>query len=117
METVAIVLSVGNDKVEDFEAGFRAQELPIWEDFRQRGVLVRASLNRLDITSHEVAAATQYLVVVTFAGSEGHHLHDADPRFNEWNQIADAFQVGDGMAFGGEMILQVGGAAGTEAAG
>jgi hypothetical protein len=109
METVAIVLSVGNDKVEEFEAGFRSHELPIWEDFLERGVLVRASLNRLDITSRQVADATQYLIVVTFADSEGHHLHDHDPRFNDWNRMADAYQVAEPLAFGGEAVLAVGG--------
>ena len=109
METVAIVLSVGNDRVDEFEAGFRAQEVPIWEDFRDRGVLVRASLNRLDISSSQVTDATQYLVVVTFAGSEGHHLHDRDPRFDAWNRQADAYQVAEPLAFGGETVLAVGG--------
>jgi len=109
METVAIVLSVGNDKVDEFEAGFRAQEVPIWEDFRDRGVLLRASLNRLDISSNQVADATQYLIVVTFAGSEGHHLHDRDPRFDAWNRQADAYQVAEPLAFGGETVLAVGG--------
>jgi hypothetical protein len=47
--------------------------------------------------------------VVDFATGEGHHLHDNDPRFNAWNKLADAYQVGDGMAFGGETILRVGG--------
>ena len=32
METVAVVLSVGKDRVEEFEAGFREHELPVWQD-------------------------------------------------------------------------------------
>lgn len=107
METVAIVLSVGKDKVEAFESGFRQQELPIWQDFRDRGIIVRASLSRLDISSQPVGQATQYLVVAVFATGEGHHLHDQDPRFHAWNEAADAFQVGDPLAFGGETILHV----------
>jgi hypothetical protein len=109
VETVAIVLSVGKDKVEAFESGFRQQELPIWQDFRDRGILVRASLSRLDISSQPVGEATQYLVVAVFATGEGHHLHDQDPRFHAWNEAADAFQVGDPLAFGGETILHVDG--------
>ena len=109
METIAVVLSVKPDKVAEFEAGFREHELPIWQDFHGRGVLVRASLSRMEISSQPVDGATQYLIVAVFADGEGHHLHDSDPRFEAWTRIADAYQVGDGMAFGGETIVHVDG--------
>ena len=107
METVAIVLSVGRDRVDEFEAGFREHELPVWEDLRSRGVLVRGSVSRLDISSQPVADSTQYLVIVVFATGEGHHEHDNHPGFAAWNKLADAFQVGEPLAFGGETILQL----------
>ena len=107
METIAVVLSVGEDQVEAFERGFRQQELPIWQDFLGRGILVRASLSRMDVSSSSVDKAAQYLVVAVFATGEGHHVHDQDPRFNAWNEAADAFQVADGLAFGGETIIHV----------
>jgi hypothetical protein len=69
METVAIVLSVGEDRVDEFEAGFREHEVPVWKDLQLRGLLARASLNRLDISSRAVDGATQYLVVVTFTST------------------------------------------------
>jgi hypothetical protein len=109
VETIAVVLSVKPDQVDAFEAGFREHELPIWQDYQGRGVMTRASLAKMDISSAPRGDAVQYLIVVEFATGEGHHLHDNDPRFNEWNRIADAFQIGDGMAFGGETILHVGG--------
>ncbi|MEA2608646.1 MAG: hypothetical protein QOJ75_889 [Chloroflexota bacterium] len=107
METIAVVLSVKPDAVEVFEHGFREHELPIWEDFQARGILVRASITRMDISSAPNGDAVQYLIVAVFATGEGHHLHDADPRFRAWNELADAYQVADGMAFGGETFLQV----------
>ena len=107
METIAVVLSVRPDQVEAFEAGFHEAELPIWRDFTDRGILVGASLSRMDISSQPRGDALQYLIVAVFATGEGHHLHDSDPRFQAWNERADAFQVGDGMAFGGETILHV----------
>jgi hypothetical protein len=109
METIAVVLSVKPGRVAEFEAGFREHELPIWQDFHGRGVLVRASLSRMEISSQPVDGATQYLIVAVFADGEGHHLHDNDPRFEAWNRMADAYQVGDGMAFGGETIVHVDG--------
>jgi hypothetical protein len=108
METVAIVLSVGADRVEQFEAGFREHEVPVWEDLKARGLLARATLNRLDISSRPVEGATQYLVAVTFTSDEGHHVHDGHPGFKAWNEIADTYQVGEPLAFGGETVIALG---------
>lgn len=107
METVAVVLSVGEDRVAAFERGFRTHELPVWKDLERRGLLVGATLNRLDISSRPVKGATQYLVVAIFATGEGHHAHDDHPGFKAWNEIADTYQVGDAMAFGGETVVQL----------
>jgi hypothetical protein len=109
METIAVILSVKPDQVEAFEAGFREHELPIWHDYEAERVMLRASLSRLDISTVQRGDAVQYLIVVDFADGEGHHRHDGDPRFEAWNKIADTYQVGDGLAFGGETILNVGG--------
>ena len=108
METIAVVLSVKPDQVEPFETGFREHELPIWNDYLDRGILLRASLTKMDISSVPRGDTVQYLIVVQFADGTGHHLHDSDPRFQEWNRLADAYQVGDGMALGGETLLHVG---------
>lgn len=105
METIAVVLSVGDDHVEEFERGFRDQELPVWQDLHSRGALTGASLSRLDISSRAVEGATQYLIVAMFATGEGHHEHDHHPGFAAWNKKADAYQVSEALAFGGETIL------------
>jgi hypothetical protein len=109
VETIAVVLSVKPESVSDFESGFRAHEVPIWQDFQARGVLIRASITKADISSAPRGDAVQYLIVAVFADGEGHHMHDSDPRFKAWNEMADRYQVGDGMAFGGETFLQVSG--------
>jgi hypothetical protein len=108
METVTVVLSVGSDRVDEFLEGFRAHELPVWQDLAGRGTLVRASISRLDISSQPVAGATQFLVVAVFATGEGHHEHDSHPGFEAWNKIADTYQVGEALAFGGETVLSLG---------
>jgi hypothetical protein len=108
METITVVLSVKPDQVEAFEAGFREHEVPIWEDFHARGIMLRASISKLDISSIPRGDAVQYMVVVEFRDGQGHHLHDGDPRFQEWNRMADAYQVGDGVALGGETLIKVG---------
>jgi hypothetical protein len=105
MQTVTVVLSVANEHVEAFENGFREHELPVWRDLLGRGVMLRASLSRLEISSHPVEGATQYLIAVDFATDEGHHEHDHHPGFEAWNRIADKYQVSGGLAFGGDTIL------------
>ena len=107
METIGIVLSVARDRVDEFEQGFRQHELPVWQELQSRGLLERASLSRLDISSRPVGDSTQYLVIAVFASGEGHHEHDNHPGFKAWNEIADTFQVGDALAFGGETILKL----------
>jgi hypothetical protein len=107
METVVVVLSVGEDRVDEFEAGFREHELPVWRDLQARGLLVHATLSRMDISTRPVKGAMQYLVSVIFSSGEGHHAHDAHPGFEAWNAIADTYQVGRAMAFGGETVVEL----------
>jgi len=109
METVTVVLNVRTELADQFEAGFRDHELPVWQDLHARGLIERATLNRLDISSRPVSGATQYLVAVIFTSGEGHHVHDDHPGFKAWNAIADAYQVGEPLAFGGETIVELGG--------
>jgi hypothetical protein len=105
VETIAIVLSVGAERVDEFERGFGEHEVPVWQDLASRGLLVRASLSRLDISSRPVAGATQYLAIAVFATEEGHHEHDNHPGFKAWNELADTYQVAYALAFGGETII------------
>ncbi len=107
-QTVTVVLSVGEDRVDEFERGFRQYELPVWQDLISRKVLVRASLSRLEISTRSVKGATQYLVVAVFATEEGHHEHDNHPGFQAWNRMADQYQVGGAEAFGGDTVIQAG---------
>jgi hypothetical protein len=109
METIGVVLNVDSDQVDEFLAGFRAHEVPIWEELAERGTLLRASISKLDISSRPVAGSTQFLIVAVFATGEGHHEHDSHPGFEAWNKIADTFQIGEALAFGGETVISLGG--------
>lgn len=106
METVGIVLSIRNEQVDEFEAGFREHELPVWRDLSDRGLLERATLNRLDISTNEVEGATQYLIAVVLTTDEGHHAHDDHPGFKAWNEIAAAYQVASPLVFHGETVVR-----------
>ena len=108
MQTIGIVLNVGADRAEEFENGFQEEEAPIWTDLHARGLLVMATLTKLDITTVGVDGAVQYLVVAIFASDEGHHAHDDDPRFEAWNKRADTFQIAKPFVFGGDTIVNAG---------
>jgi heme-degrading monooxygenase HmoA len=108
MQTVGIVLNVGKDQADEFERGFREMEAPIWADLRSRGLLTMATLTRLNITTRPVEGAVQFLVVAIFSSDEGHHAHDNDPRFAEWNKRADTFQIAEPFVFGGDTIVSEG---------
>ena len=107
METISVVLNVRTEQVDEFLAGFRTHEVPVWEDLERRGLLLRASISKLDISSRPVAGSTQFMIVAVFATGEGHHEHDHHPGFEAWNQIADAYQVGQPMALGGETVIAI----------
>jgi hypothetical protein len=62
----------------------------------------------MDISTVSNEGAVQYLISVTFADGEGHHLHDSDPRFRVWNEMADAFQVASPIVTGGEIVVSAG---------
>jgi hypothetical protein len=108
VQTIGIVLNVGADQADEFIRGFREQEAPIWADLHARGLLVMATLTRLDITTKGVDGATQFLVVAIFATDKGHHAHDSDPRFEAWNKRADTYQIAEPFVFGGDTIVNVG---------
>ena len=108
MEAIGIVLNIDQDRVEEFEQGFRQHELPIWEDYVSRGIMLHASLTKMDISTRPMKGAVQYLISVAFATGEGHRLHDADPRFKVWNEMADAFQVASPIVTGGEVVISAG---------
>jgi hypothetical protein len=108
MQTVGIVLNVAKASADDFERGFREMELPTWQDLHQRGLLTMATLTRMDISTHKVKGAVQYLVVAIFATDEGHHAHDEDPRFAAWNELADTYQIEGPLVFGGDTIISAG---------
>ena len=51
MESVGIVLNIGDEHVEAFERGFREHELMVWEDYVTRGVMIQATLTRMSIST------------------------------------------------------------------
>ena len=109
METVAVVLSVAQRPCRRVRARVPRARAADLGGFQRAGRDADRIAVAIDIsTVGRGPDVSQYLIVVLFATGEGHHEHDNDPRFAAWNSIADAWQVRDGLAFGGETILRVG---------
>jgi hypothetical protein len=103
------VLNIDAAKSEEFEQAFHEHEVPIWEDLHARGTLLHASLSPLEISTKQIKGVKQYLVIAQFKESAGHHKHDEDPRFKQWNEMADAYQPEEPYVFGGDSLYEVGG--------
>jgi len=109
MHVASIVLNVAAEKAEEFERGFQQYELPTHRDLYARGLLAFSSLSRADhISTNRVEGAVQYLIVAAFHSGEGHTAHDNDPRFQAWNEMADAYQISGPFVFGGDTIVTTG---------
>ena len=50
----------------------------------------------------------QYLLTVILKDFAAHNAHDSDPRFEVWNQLADAYQPEEPYVFGGDALIEVG---------
>jgi quinol monooxygenase YgiN len=106
--TVSIVLNIAADKADDFEQAFRANEYPVWEDLRARGILLRASLSPLHISTVTAEGCKQYLVLAQFEDPSGHHVHDDHPGFKAWNEMAEKYQPKEPFVFGGNSLCEIG---------
>ena len=106
-EMAVLVIRIRKEQASDYEQLFAQSELPRWRDYHERGLFKRARIFRSGFGSHETEGIANYVIVVELEG-EGHHEHDNDPGFQEFNRKADAFQPEDPFVFGGEPIFRVG---------
>jgi len=106
-ELAVLVIRVRAEQTNDYEQLFAESELPRWRDYHDRGLFTRACIFRSAFGSHESTGIANYVIVVETEG-EGHHVHDTDPGFKEFNRQADAFQPEEPFVFGGEPLFAVG---------
>ncbi|HEX9775936.1 MAG TPA: hypothetical protein VGB83_10210 [Actinomycetota bacterium] len=107
-QTNAIVLNIDAERAAEFEELFAEHELGVWRELFENGVLLRASLTPLAISTQETPGCKQYLVVAEFEDMDGHHEHDSHPAFKAYNELADAFQPAEPFVFGGMNLHRIG---------
>ena len=106
-ELAVLVIKVRTEQAKAYEGLFEREELPRWRDYHRRGVFKSARIFRSAFGSEEREGVANYVIVVE-SEDEGHHEHDSDPGFQEFNRQADAFQPEDPLVFGGEPLFSVG---------
>jgi hypothetical protein len=103
-QTNAIVIRIRKEQAAEFERLFEAEELPIWDDFAARGVLLGGSLTRVAFGSEESEDYRCYVIIAEFPSMAGHSAHDDDPRFNAFLKKARKLQPAGPSVWGGETL-------------
>ncbi|HYS99771.1 MAG TPA: hypothetical protein VEO20_03815 [Thermoplasmata archaeon] len=105
-ETTAIVLRVAADRAAHFEAIFGEAEIPIWEDFANRGRFLEARLVRANGGSEQRTGIQDYVLFVVAADHEAHEEHDRDPRFRAFLEKAERLQPEPPLVWYGDTIVE-----------
>lgn len=107
-ELDVIVLRIRPEQAAEYERLFVASELPRWRDYQERGLFISARMSRVAFGTEKREDIATYVIAVEVPRHEQHSAHDADPGFQQFNQLADAFQPEEPLVFGGEVIHSVG---------
>jgi len=103
-----IVIHVRAEQAKEYEALFAQRQLPRWRDYHARGKFLSARFFRSQFGSDERRKVAKYVIVVEVPSMAEHSEHDADPEFQEFDRLADAFQPEGPLVFGGDLIHSVG---------
>lgn len=103
-QTNAIIIRIRKEQTAEFERLFEAEEIPIWDDFAERGVLLHASLTRVGFGSEESEDYRCYVIIAEFPSMAGHSAHDDDPRFKAFLKKARALQPEGPSVWGGRTL-------------
>lgn len=106
-EMDVIVLHIRAEQAAEYERLFVEQELPRWRDYKERGLFVSARLFRAAFGTDKREGLAKYVIAVEVPDHSAHSAHDADPGFQEFNRLADAFQPEEPLVYGGEVLHAV----------
>src|SRR5438132_883048 len=73
-----------------------------------RGKCLSARFFRSQFGSDERRKVAKYVIIVEVPSMAEHSEHDADPEFQEFDRLADAFQPEGPLVFGGDLVHSVG---------
>jgi hypothetical protein len=102
---ISIVLHIAADRAKEFEAFFEREELRRWDDYTTRKRFLEARLVRCNYSDLQKDGIQDYVIHV-LATEVGHHEHDNDEGFKDYNERADAFQPQDPTVIFGEVVFE-----------
>jgi hypothetical protein len=94
-ELDVIVIHIRAEQAAEYERLFAERELPRWREYKERGAFISARMFRAAFGTDRREDIAKYVIAVEVPSHAEHSEHDADPGFQEFNRLADAFQPED----------------------
>ena len=106
-EMDVIVVRIRAEQAAEYERLFTEHELPRWREYKERGAFLSARMFRAAFGTDRRDDVISYVIAVEVPSHEQHSQHDADPGFQEFDRLADAFQPENPLVYGGEVLHAV----------
>jgi hypothetical protein len=106
-ELDVIVIHIRVEQAAEYERLFAERELPRWREYKERGAFLSARMFRVAFGTDRRGDIAKYVIAVEVPSHAEHSEHDADPGFQEFNRLADAFQPEDPLVYGGQVLHAV----------
>ena len=107
-ELDVIVSHIRAEQAAEYERLFAERELPRWREYKERGAFISARIFRAAFGTDPRQDIAKYVIAVEVPGHAQHSQHDADPGFQEFNRLADAFQPEAPLVYGGQVGVHAG---------
>ncbi len=107
-QTIAIILKFRESEAPRFEEMFRAEVMPLWEEFATKGKFIEASLSPVEGGGEEREGIRQYILHVEVPGMAEHEEFDQHPKFLEFLPKAHTLQPEKPLVFFGTTLFRVG---------
>jgi len=106
-ETVAIILRFRQEDAEQFEAAFKSEVYPLWEEFKTQGKFISASLTPALEGSEKKDGFRDYILHVEVPSRAEHEEFDSEGRFLPFLEKFRAMQPEDPKVWLGNTLFQV----------
>jgi hypothetical protein len=106
-ELDVIVIHIRAEQAAEYERLLAGRELPRWREYKERGAFISARMFRAAFGTGRRQDIATYVIAVEVPGHAEHSEHDADPGFQEFSRLADAFQPEDPLVYGGQVLHAV----------
>jgi len=106
-ETVAIILRFREEDAERFEAAFKAEVYPLWEEFKTHGKFIAASLTPALDGSEKKDGFRDYILHVEVPSRADHTEFDSEPRFLPFLDTFKAMQPEEPKVWLGNTLFQI----------